>query len=44
MLRCDELYVWPRGDAAADLRAILAVDHPAVLSAFRVNTPLGRVR
>ena len=24
MLRCDDLYVWPRGDAAADLRAILA--------------------
>jgi hypothetical protein len=32
MLRCDDLYVWPRGDAAAGLRAILAVDHPAVLS------------
>ena len=41
MQRCDELYVWPRGDAAADLRAILAVDHPAVLSLLlRVNTPL----
>ena len=26
MQRCDELYVWPRGDAAADLRAILAVE------------------
>ena len=41
MQRCDELYVWPRGDAAAPAGDFGCRDHLAVLSAFALKHASG---